>query len=105
MYIVHFKHKNDDKSGKKVRRRWGSIKEREDTQRKGWNRGLYVIKIMFMNYTSDRASYIILDYLQALTPKYAHNTKKPGIFCKNIFLNNSFFLSLLISPVNLNLNL
>ena len=31
MYIVHFKHNNDDKSG--------SIREREDTQRKGWNKG------------------------------------------------------------------
>ena len=33
MYGVHFKHKNDDKSRK------GKEEVREDTQRKGWNRG------------------------------------------------------------------
>ena len=33
-------------------------------------------KIMVKRFLSYRASHIILDYLQSLTPKYAHYTKK-----------------------------
>ena len=53
-----------------------------------------------------RASYIILDYLQALTPKYAHKTlKKTGILLYanfyirliQSFLNDSFSENFLIS--------
>ena len=50
-----------------------------------------------------RASHIIMDYLQALTPKYAHIIlKKPIIFCKKIFIlemihSFNFFISRLKS--------
>ena len=35
-----------------------------------------------------RVSHIILDYLQALTPKYAHNTRKTKNFLQKIFYRN-----------------
>ena len=53
-----------------------------------------------------RASHIILDYLQALTSKYARIILEKPIFFAykflykpyTIFLNDAFFLNFLISP-------
>jgi len=47
-------------------------------------------RIIFTYYFIHRASHIILDYLQTLTPKYAHNTRK--IYH---FLQKKFFISLI----------
>ena len=51
----------------------------------------------------------ILDYIQSLTPKYAHNTHKTQHFLQNLFSisliqNDSFFLNFLICPLNRNLD-
>ena len=60
-----------------------------------------------------RASHIILDYLQALTPKYAHNTRKTLYFLFEkfyislirFFSNDSLLKLFWVSPLNLNLEL
>ena len=52
-----------------------------------------------------RASHIILDFLQSLTPKFAHNTRKIKHFLQKKklltilnFLNDSFFLNFWFVP-------
>ena len=61
---------------------------------------------------TDRASHIVLDYLQALKlqnkhiifEKYSISCKKILIFAAySIFQNDIFFLNFLISPVNFNI--
>ena len=57
----------------------------------------------------NRVSYILLDYLQALTPKYAENTRKTWHFLPANFILalynflQWFFSNFRISPENLNL--
>ena len=47
----------------------------------------YCLNIVFYS-TIYRASHIILCYLQALTPKYAHNTQKTEYFLEENFYKN-----------------
>ena len=65
-----------------------------------------------MFFLSYRASHILLDYLQVLTPKLIPNTQKTAnfpqenilILAYSIFKNDHFFLNFRISPKNCNLD-
>ena len=51
----------------------------------------YLGKIKLPRKHLYRASYIILDYLQALTPKYAHDTRKTEYFLQENFYKNLLY--------------
>ena len=72
------------------------------------NKFIALLKILFKLYG---ASHIILDYLQSLAPKNAHNTRKIYYFLQKkipiVLLNCSkwfFLLKFLICPSNRNLD-
>ena len=52
-----------------------------------------ILNMISSNHATYRASHIILDYLQSLTPKYAHKTQKSSIIALLNFKNDSFFVN------------